>query len=76
LKPAGRRVKRFVEKSWFCWHLTKSAVHPTRSRWSSGMAGARLFNELAGGFIKMAWLVIEIAKASARNGEGIYGLFA
>jgi len=41
IEPAGRRVKRFVEKSWFCWHLTKSAVHPTRSRgrleWRAGV---------------------------------------
>jgi hypothetical protein len=27
IEPAGRPVKRFVEKSWFCLHLTKSGGH-------------------------------------------------
>jgi hypothetical protein len=40
--------------------------------WSSGMA-ARVFNELAGGFIKMAWLVIEIAKASGEMVRAFMG---
>src|ERR1017187_3298960 len=31
IEPLGRRVKRFVEKMRFCWHLTKSVTHPTRS---------------------------------------------
>jgi len=31
IEPAGRRAKRFVEKTWFCWHLTRSVTHPTRS---------------------------------------------
>jgi hypothetical protein len=31
IEPLGRRVKRFVEKMWFCWHLTQSVTHPIRS---------------------------------------------
>jgi hypothetical protein len=40
--------------------------------WSSGTA-ARLFNELAGAFIKMARLFIEIAKASGELARAFMG---
>jgi hypothetical protein len=31
IEPAARQVKRFVEKMWFCRHLTKSVIYPIRS---------------------------------------------